>query len=162
MLGTSTLSRRVERAAVLKLLDIDAIDLAIARAKGRRGLRRLRAIVGPWRSEDGSVPDVRSVFEAMVLPRLLALGLPRPLCNHRLQLDGETLIVDFLWLEQRFVVETDGRETHETPVAFQRDRRRDQSLLAAGYRPTRVTWRQMDEELEAVVDRIAPGLGWSG
>jgi very-short-patch-repair endonuclease len=32
------------------------------------------------------------------------------------------------------IVETDGRQTHETPTAFQSDRRRDQFLAAAGSR----------------------------
>ncbi|HEX3239043.1 MAG TPA: type IV toxin-antitoxin system AbiEi family antitoxin domain-containing protein [Solirubrobacterales bacterium] len=156
--GVKALREQVEQAAVLKLLDLDELDLAMARAKGRRGLKWLRAIADGWRSEDGSVPDVRSVFEARALPRLVALGLPRPLCNEPIQVDGETLIVDFFWPEQRFVVETDGRETHETPVAFQRDRRRDQLLLAAGYRPSRVTWIQMRDEFDAVVARTANSL----
>lgn len=159
--GLKTLREQVERAAVLKLLDLDEIDAALARAKGRRGLKGLRAIADGWRSEDESVPDVRSVFEARVLPRLIALGLPRPLCNEPVRADGETLIVDFLWPEQRFVVETDGRETHETPIAFQRDRRRDQLLLAADYRPSRVTWIQMRDEFEAVVARTARSLALS-
>ncbi len=156
--GLKTLREQVERAAVLKLLDLDELDLAMARAKGRRGLKWLRAVANDWRSEDDSVPDVRSVFEARALPRLVAQGLPRPLCNEPIQVEGETLIVDFFWPDQRFVVETDGRETHETPVAFQRDRRRDQLLLAAGYRPSRVTWIQMRDELEEVVARTARGL----
>jgi hypothetical protein len=157
-LGISALRRRVERAVVLKRLDVEEVDLALVRAKGRRGVRALRAIVDEWRSEDGSVPDVRSVFEALVLPRLVAIGLPRPLCNQSIQVDGETLIADFLWPEQGLVVETDGRETHETPVAFQRDRRRDQFLLADGYRVARVTWLQIRDDLEGVVARIAGGL----
>lgn len=156
--GVKALREQVERAAVLKLLDLDELDLAMGRAKGRRGVKWLRAIADEWRSEDGSVPDVRSVFEARVLPRLVALGLPRARCNEPLRVEGERLIVDFLWPEQRFVVETDGRETHETPIAFQRDRHRDQLLLAAGYRVLRVTWAQIRDESDAVVARIANSL----
>jgi hypothetical protein len=156
--GVKTLRERVERAAVLKLLDLDELDVAMTRAKGRRGLKWLRAVADDWRGEDDSVPDVRSVFEARVLPRLVARGLSRPLCNEPIQVEGETLIVDFFWPEQRFVVETDGRETHETPAAFQRDRRRDQLLLASGYRVSRVTWIQMRDEFDAVVARTANAL----
>lgn len=156
--GVKALREQVEQAAVLKLLDLDDLDLAMARAKGRSGLKWLRAIADGWRSEDGTVPDVRSVFEARALPRLVALGLPRPLCNEPIRVGDETLIVDFLWPEQRLVVETDGRETHETPIAYQRDRWRDQHLLASGYRVSRVTWAQMRNELDAVVARIATSL----
>jgi hypothetical protein len=159
LLGTPSLRRLVERAAVVRRLDIGALDAALREARGRPGVKALRAIFDEWRTDDGAVPNLRSDFEALVLPRLVALGLPRPACNQVLRLGGEHLEVDFLWKEQRLVVETDGRQTHETPVAFQRDRRRDQLLLAGGYRVARATWDQVHGELEAVVERIADTLG---
>jgi hypothetical protein len=158
MLGTTSLQRMVERAAVRRLLDLGALDSAIQNAKRRRGISTLQAILADWRTEDGSVPDLRSDFEALVLPRLVTMGLPRPTCNETLEIDGERIMVDFLWEEQQVVVETDGEGTHGTPVAFQRDRRRDQILVAAGYRVARATWDQMHGELDAVVHRIARTL----
>lgn len=154
MLGTPSLRRTVERAAVLKLFDLGALDSALHRAKGRRGVSALRTIVEEWRTEDGTTPDVRSDFEALVLPRLLAFGLPHPACNKALQIGEDQFIVDFLWEKHRVVVEADGEQTHRTPVAFQRDRRRDQNLVAAGYRVARITWNQMHREPEAVAVRI--------
>jgi hypothetical protein len=162
MLGTVSLRRMVERAAVLKLLDLVALDESLQGAKRRRGISALQMILEDWRTEDGSVPDLRSDFEALVLPRLLAMGLPRPACNETLEIEGERLMVDFLWERQRVVVETDGAATHGTPVAFQRDRRRDQMLVAAGYRVARATWDQMRDELDAVVQRIARTLSQTG
>ncbi|MBA3867040.1 MAG: DUF559 domain-containing protein [Solirubrobacterales bacterium] len=158
MLGLSSLRRAVERAAVLKLLDLAELDRSLGKAKGRRGVRALRIILEDWRTDDGLTPDVRSDFEALVLPRLVAMGLPRPTCNKKLRIDGESLTVDFLWKERRVVVETDGAATHQTPLAFQRDRRRDQLLVADGYRVTRATWHQIKHELDAVVARIARTL----
>jgi hypothetical protein len=158
MLGSASLRRATERAAALKLLNIAALDGGMRRAKGRHGVGTLRVIADEWRTEDGSTPDVNGDFEALVLPRLVALGLPRPACNVKLKLGGHRLQVDFLWSEQRLVVETDGAQTHATPVAFQRDRKRDQILLAAGYRVARVTWTQIADEAEAVAARIAQGL----
>jgi hypothetical protein len=158
MLSDVSLRKAVERAAVLKLLDLAAVDRSLRSANGRRGISALEAIAAEWRTEDGKLPDVRSEFEAKVLPRLLALGLPRPGCNVPMRLEGERLVVDFLWDEQRLVVETDGRQTHATPVAFQRDRRRDQVLVAAGYRVVRVTWNQIERELDGVIARAASAL----
>ncbi|HVO52857.1 MAG TPA: type IV toxin-antitoxin system AbiEi family antitoxin domain-containing protein [Solirubrobacterales bacterium] len=155
MYGLDTLRRTVERAAVLKLLDLDALDRSLHFAQGRRGLRTLQMVLADWRTADGATPDVRSEFEAMVLPRLIGMGLPRPRCNETLTIGGERLMVDFLWEEQRVVVETDGAATHQTPLAFQRDRWRDQVLVAAGYRVPRVTWDQIKDEPDAVVRRIA-------
>jgi hypothetical protein len=158
ILGTDSLRRAVERTAVLKRLDVGALDAAIYNAKGRRGLGPLKRIADEWRTEDQTVADVRSDFEALVLPRLIAMGLPRPACNQSLAFGKDRLVVDFLWPEHRLVVETDGRETHATPVAFQRDRRRDQILVAAAYRVSRVTWHQIHGELEEVVARIRSAL----
>lgn len=158
MVGTPTLRRTVERAAVLKRLDLEAIDRSLQYAKGRRGRSSLMTVLLDWRTPDGVTPDVRSDFEALVLPGLVAAGLPRPLANAKLRISGERLMVDFLWKERGVVVETDGAATHLTPLAFQVDRRRDQLLLASGYRVLRVTWNQIKHERGDVVARIARTL----
>ncbi len=158
IVGTATLSRTVERAAVLKLLDLSDLDLCLYYARGRRGRRALARILADWRTPDGKAQDLRSDFEAHVLPRLVSMGLPRPEVNRKLRVGGEVLMVDFLWSKQKVVVETDGAGTHQTPVAFQRDRHRDQLLSAAGYRVARITWDQMRRELDAVIARIGQTL----
>jgi very-short-patch-repair endonuclease len=81
-------------------------------------------------------------------------GLEQPLSNHHLH--GH--LVDFVWLEQRLIVEVDGYDTHRDRAAFERDRRRDQILTAAGYRVIRITWRQLTQEPLAVIARIAQAL----
>lgn len=155
----ATLRKTVGRAAIRKKLDLQAVDIAIHNAKRRRGLSALERAVLPYRTKDGKALDVRSDFETLMLPDLLDLGVGRPGCNVWLHIDGERLLVDFFWEQQRVVVETDGRETHETPDAFQNDRRRDQFLVAAGYRVFRLTWHQMHGEREALLDRISRALG---
>ncbi len=152
-LGDRSLSRLVEQAAVLRLLDVQEVDRVLAGGR-RRGVPRLRAILEAWRSKDGSKPRLRSLLEARLRPELIEAGLPCPRCNVELWIDGERFEVDLLWEEQRLVIETDGEETHRTQVAFQRDRRRDQVLTAAGYRTARVTWRQLEDEPAAVLARI--------
>ena len=151
--GRGTLRRLVEQAAVLRVLDVAEVDRVLARGR-RRGAPRLRAVLDAWRSNDERGPRLRSVLEARILPRLVQEGLPRPHCNVPLQVGGHRLEVDLLWEKQRLVIETDGEQTHGTRVAFQRDRWRDQLLVAAGYRTARVTWRQMEDEPRAVVARI--------
>ena len=71
-------------------------------------------------------------------------SLPDPEVNAWVLPDGHRAVrVDFLWRPQRLSVETDGHETHRTCQAFERDRVRDQWLVAAGWRTIRVTWRQL-------------------
>ncbi len=158
VLGIASLRKIVGRAGVLRLLDFDAIDLALHNAKGRRGLRKVEKAIAPWRAEPDARPDVRSDFEALMLPSLVELGFSRPILNAPIRAGGRTFLADFLWQDARVIVETDGRATHETPVAFQDDRLRDQHLVAAGYRVLRVTWSQIHAERHSVVTRIAQVL----
>lgn len=151
--GTRTLRTAVEQAAVRKLLDLDELDRAMRRGRGRRGVPALRAIAAEWRPV-GKVPDVRSIFEARMLPRLIALGFEQPACNRTLHVDGHRLTPDFYWERQRLIVETDGEATHGTPPAFRNDRWRDQVLMANGYRATRVTWEHLRDEFDGTLDRI--------
>ena len=74
-------------------------------------------------------------------------------------LDDRQVKADFLWPAERLVVETDGRASHSTRAAFEDDRRRDQSLMLAGYRVVRFTWRQVAREPEAVAATVRTLLG---
>jgi hypothetical protein len=115
----------------------------------------LRTILDVWRTDQERKPRLRSPLEARLLPALVEAGVPRPECNVELRVDaGRPLEVDMLWREQRLAIEADGEETHGTRIAFQEDRRRDQRLVAAGFRVARVTWRQAEEESTAVAARI--------
>ncbi len=55
-------------------------------------------------------------------------------------------------------MEIDGWKYHSTRAAFERDRRRDADLDAAGLRVIRVTWRQIVDEHEALVARLVRAL----
>jgi len=80
-----------------------------------------------------------------------AAGLPVPVANAKVA--GYT--ADFLWREQRVIVEVDGYQFHGHRAAFERDRRKDMALSAAGYRVIRITWWQLRDEPFAVVAHIA-------
>jgi len=152
------LRKLVGRAAMRRKLDLQAVDIAIYNAKGRRGLKVLELALVPYRTKDGELPDVRSDFETLLLPQLLDRGMPRPSTNAPIHIDDQRFLADFLWGKERVIVETDGRETHETPTAFQSDRRRDQFLAAAGYRVLRVTWNQIHGDTAGVLERISRAL----
>ena len=63
--------------------------------------------------------------------------------------------VDAFWPRHRLVVEVDGYAYHGNRAAFERDRRKDAALVAAGYRVVRVTWRQIADEPHVVVALLA-------
>ena len=82
-------------------------------------------------------------------------GLPAPRTEVRIA----GWPADFLWADQRLIVEVDGYPFHSGRRAFERDRRRDQAHIAAGYTVIRVTWRQLTEAPLMVVAAIARALG---
>lgn len=159
--GWGRLRGLVEQAAILRKLDVDEIDRVLSRGR-RRGAPRLRSILSGWRNTGEPRPRLRSRLEARLFPLLIEEGLPVPRTNVRLKLDGQTFEIDLLWERERLAIETDGEETHGTAAAFQRDRRRDQILLAAGYRTARITWEQVRDEPNAVLERITRMLEHSG
>ena len=67
-------------------------------------------------------------------------------------------LVDFHWRDRNLVAEVDGYRFHSSRGAFERDRRRDADLNAAGFRVLRITWRQLAEEPLAVIARLAQAL----
>jgi very-short-patch-repair endonuclease/predicted transcriptional regulator of viral defense system len=141
------LARIVESARVGRLVDDRALDRLLERARGRPGARVLRDLL-----HDAVM--TRSEAERRMLALVRAAGLPPSdvnarVCGHE---------VDMLWRGERLIVEIDGFEYHRTREAFERDRMRDARLQAAGYRVMRVTWRQILEQPEAVVARVAQAL----
>jgi very-short-patch-repair endonuclease len=132
------LGRVVHRAEHLRLLDATAVNAHVARAP--RGANALRAAMNDLTARD---PDItRSELEERFLAVVDDWALPRPKVNAAI---GHHT-VDFLWPEHRLVVEVDGRAAHATARAFERDRRRDAELQAAGYRVIRFTYRQVVDE----------------
>jgi very-short-patch-repair endonuclease len=124
----------------------------IARAPTRKGSQLMRRLLAA--DTDGYT---RSKAERRMRSLSTAAGLPQPRVNARV----EGYLVDFLWPEQRLIVEIDGYATHGDRTAFERDRRRDQALVAAGYRVIRITWRQLTTEPYAVIARLAQALAIS-
>jgi hypothetical protein len=95
-------------------------------------------------------------IHAAIRPTPDRAGLPRPEVNVWIGLPhGGRAQADFLWREQRLIVETDGRAAHGTRRAFEHDRRRDQGLVLAGWRVIRVTWRQLTREPEGLARIVA-------
>jgi very-short-patch-repair endonuclease len=145
--GQQTLTRAIEQAMVLGLFDHREIDAVLDRASGRRGAATLRHLM--QRLSDETVPT-RSELERRFLEVVRDAGLPSPIVN--VTVCGYE--VDFHWPPHRLVVETDGRSVHDTPVAFERDRRRDLDLELAGWHVIRLTWRQVAESPNEVVSLL--------
>lgn len=153
--GAWTLGSAFERAAQRRMLDIASIEASID--PRRRGMKGLLLLVERWRKAAPLTKTrgrLKSPLEAKVLPLLVRRDLPPPLFNAPVQIADGRIEVDFLWPDQRFVLEADSREFHGTAVAFERDRWRDRELTRAGYSVLRVTSKEAEHEGEDVAETI--------
>jgi hypothetical protein len=143
--------RRIERlineADVLRLHDQLSIPDLLHRYPRRPGSREVWVALN---KRDAGATFTRSDLEELLIELVDELGLRRPETNVVVEIDGETFEIDALWRAERVAVELDSRRFHLTPLAFERDRRRDRKLSAAGWRPVRITWRQITGERTAV------------
>ena len=140
----------IQEAAARRMITPDALGQAAARWSPRAGTTLLRTLL----DADGDGEFSRSHAERELRTILDAAGLPRPkqnvvLLGHR---------PDFIWPEQRLIVQVDGFGTHGTPVAFSRDRVEIAEWTAAGWRVMRFTARQLYREPFWVAVQIAAAL----
>jgi very-short-patch-repair endonuclease len=133
----------------LRLTTLPKIRGAAVRAPHAAGIATLRHLL-----DQGGFARTRSYYERELLGMIVRAGLPRPLINHRIR--GHE--VDMCWPRRRLVLEFDGFTFHSDRRAFENDRRRDQDLVAAGYRVIRVTARQVEEEPLALIARLTAAL----
>jgi very-short-patch-repair endonuclease len=115
----------------------------------KRGTRALRTLA--------PATHTRSDLEARFTTFLNDRRFPRPQTNTIIE--GKE--VDFVWPDQKLIIELDSWEYHRTRAAFEADRRSDRHLKAAGWTVIRVTWRDLDDpdalEAELRALALAPG-----
>jgi very-short-patch-repair endonuclease len=132
------LERLLDQADNMRLTHVASLD-ALARAHpGHRGARKLLEALS---THTPGTTITKSELEERFLTLCDERGLPRPRVNAWIV----GLEVDFLFADQRLVVETDGWRHHRTREQFERDRHRDAILTRAGYRTLRFTHRQLTD-----------------
>lgn len=141
LIGEAFALRKTNRAALLGVAE---------RYPGRPGAGLVRRILDAARKPN----RFRSRPERELAALLGMAGLKRPHANARIG----AWEVDLLWREERVVVEFDAYSTHSGRDRFERDRRKDAELALDGYLVIRVTGRQLADEREAVVARVAAAL----
>ena len=114
---------------------------------GRSGSRVLASVLAVH--TPGST-RTRSELEEMFLALCDRHGIPRPEVN--VQIEGYEC--DFVWREQRVIVETDGGAAHGTAWAREHDPIKDAELTVAGWRVIRLTYVRVVNEPEAVAAQI--------
>jgi very-short-patch-repair endonuclease len=147
VLSRRKLERAVDEAERLGLCGPAELRAIAQRHRGRPGAGPLNALL---RTHAIGSTVTRSELEERFLALCRSRRLPQPAVN--VPLHG--YIVDFLWPPARLIAEVDGRATHGTSRAFQRDRDRDTRLTAHGYRTLRFTWWDVTRRPAVVGDRV--------
>lgn len=83
----------------------------------------------------------------------------RPVRQRVARAEGRVRRLDFVYAEERVVIEADGYATHSSPEAFEEDRIRGNALLAEGYRVLHWTWEALRDRPAPLVAQLARVLG---
>jgi very-short-patch-repair endonuclease len=135
------------------LLTQGELDRAVEEAL-IRGLAKPEELTGRPALRRATIEEpqmTRSEAERRLRSLIRAARLPRAVTNTRVA----GWEVDAFWPAHGLVVEVDGFAYHGNRAAFERDRRKDAALVAAGYRVVRITWRQLVDEPHVVVALLA-------
>jgi hypothetical protein len=136
------LERSFDQAEIAEVLDLRAINDQVNRNPTRPGAKAVKAVLD--KHYIGRTPTWND-NEELLLSITRGLGIPDPDCNAVIVLPdgGPPIRPDFVWREQRVIVEADSKKWHSSRQRQEIDRRRDQRLTAAGWTVIRTTWRQM-------------------
>lgn len=154
-LAGRTDSKRLERMFVQAYKRDDfswpRLGRIITRRRGCKGVAKLRRIaleVDPEALETKSPPEV----DFLVLWREVDDLMP----SVNVLVEGH--LVDFLWSEQKVIVETDSWSYHGDPLAFERDHQRDVELTAAGYDVHRTTAKMLERHPRPFLQNVRRSL----
>ena len=150
--------RAVDECLRRRLMTIDELHTAFESIAGRGRHRStvMRTIL-EWRRPEHQPGE--SPGEVRVLQLLVAAGLPRPVQQHELRLNGRTIRIDLAYPELRIAIEFDGWTYHATRGAFDNDRARANELALLGWTVLRFTTKSSDI---AIVQTVNAALARTG
>jgi very-short-patch-repair endonuclease len=139
----------LDRALQRRWMDLDGLARRVGVHSGQPGKHRLVRLLRL--ASAGTVSEAERVA-ARLLQRA---GIAGWRANQPIY-DGADLIAvgDLVFERVRLVIEVDGWSYHADVEAFQRDRRRQNRLVAAGWTVLRFTWWDLTQRPDSVVSSI--------
>lgn len=153
--ATGTLADAVVAADSAARQDPGIIAAARAYAADRRprGCRRIRTAL------DIATGRAESALESLAWLLWHTGALPLPMQQAVVRRGGRFLArVDFLWPEALLIVEVDGMRKYHEPFALQREKDRQNALVAEGFTVLRFTWADVTGRPERVVAQVSRAL----
>jgi len=140
----------LDRALQQRWITVDELAGRVRAFTGRHGVGRLVNLVA------SASTGTRSTAERVAVRLLRGAGITGWRANAPV-LDGEGQLIgagDLVFGAERIIVELDGRAFHTTSDRFERDRRRQNQLIRAGWTVLRFTWRDLTQRPAYVVATI--------
>jgi hypothetical protein len=132
----SKLEDAVDDVLCRKLSSFHRLASDAEAAAGRRGIANLRRVLEAWDGES----DKSTLAEMRLIRELLARGLPRPVRQHEIWVDGELIArLDLAFPRWRLGIELDTFRWHAARRAFRKDRQRANRVAALGWQLLRAT-----------------------
>lgn len=147
--GAAVLDRALQRSVPIELA-----DQAAARYPRSRWSRAARQLLEAAR-------DGEAISERLLVRELRRAGIGGWTLGHAVSLPGMTAWLDLAFVAKRVAIEVDGWAWHQSPDRFQRDRRRQNALILAGWMVLRFTWFDLTLRPAFVIEEIRRALASS-
>jgi very-short-patch-repair endonuclease len=122
--------------------------------RGRPGVVYTRAVL----EQRLNVELGTNAFETMVLDIIRQNGLPMPVVQHPVIVDGQKFFLDMAWPQVKRFIECDGWEWHGRPQRHTDDLKRQNILVNAEWKPLRFTWQTAKNQPGLVASEIRVAL----
>lgn len=140
----------VNQGQALRRFTPRELEAVLRRNRGRRGVARLAQVLG----DDDAMTITRSRAERAFLKLIRDARLPAPQTNQKLG----RYEPDFMWREERLIVELDSYRFHGGPAAFHDDHEKDLVYRDAGFDVLRPTRNHVIYEPARVLVRVVRAL----
>jgi hypothetical protein len=121
---------------------------------GGRNVRPFRDIL---LQRDGNAPPVGE-FAARMAEMLTGAGLPGPVFEHRVVVDGHEYYLDLAWPSRMVAVECNDAGSHDTAKAFRRDPMKRNRCERVGWLYLEFTWWDMVDNPAEVLALVGSAL----
>ncbi len=139
----------LDRALLQRWITVDELAALVRQLAGQHGVPQLRSLLADV------VAGARSRAERLAQELVAHTGVEGWQWNHAVRLaGGETVILDAALPRLRIAIEIDGRAFHVDADRFQRDRTKQNALVAAGWTVLRFTWWDLTQRPDYVVETI--------
>ncbi len=156
-LDADALEALVHTAIRLRLTHPDHLItrfLQVAR-RGRVGCATTRQVL---KRIDPTLEPAESDLETLLIQVLRRFGVPLPVRQFPVLVDGRQYRLDFAFPDLMVAIESDGFAAHGDRSSFEQDRARQNRLVLQGWRILRFTWRQICGRPEWVAGQVRAAI----